>query len=134
MIVADSDYPLGGALVTMAVFFAWFLWIWLLITVYTDLFRRDDIGGWGKAGWIVFTLVVPFLGVFVYLIAEGKAMVDRQMHRAHHEQRSFDDHVRRVAGSSHRDSAAEIAKARELLDSGAVTQEEYEVMRQKALR
>lgn len=132
MTLADSSYPLGGVLVSMAVFFGWMLWIWCLVWVYMDLFRRDDIGGWRKAGWVIFTLVLPFLGVFVYLIAEGKTMVDRQAGRALRQQRSFDDHVRRVAGSSHRHSDGEIARAHKLLDSGAVTQDEYEIIKQKA--
>ena len=133
MIVADSSYPLGGALVTMTVFFGWFLWIWLLITVYMDLFRRDDVGGWAKAGWVIFTLLVPFLGVFAYLIVHGKSMADRREHQARRQQQSFDDHVRRVAGSSRDDGGAEVAKARQLLEAGAVTPDEYEVMRKKAL-
>jgi hypothetical protein len=134
MMLADSSYPLGSALLTMTVFFGWVLWIWLLAMVYMDLFRRNDIGGWGKTGWVLFTLVLPFVGVFVYLITEGRAMVDREAERAFRREDRFDRHVRRVAGSTGRDGGAEIATARQLLDSGAVTQQEYEVMRQKALQ
>ncbi|HKC27387.1 MAG TPA: SHOCT domain-containing protein [Jatrophihabitans sp.] len=134
MIVADASYPLGSVLLTMTVFFGWLLWIWLLVMVYIDLFRRDDMRGWAKAGWVIFTIVLPFVGVFVYLIAEGRQMVDRQADRAMSQQSSFDNRVRRTAGHSHRDGGAEIAKARDLLDRGAVTDEEYEVMRQNAIR
>lgn len=78
MILADEGYPLGNALLTMTVFLGWFLWIWLLVWVYMDLFRRDDVGIWGKIAWVVFTLFVPYIGVLCYLIVEGKGMVDRQ--------------------------------------------------------
>jgi hypothetical protein len=81
MMLAYTGYPLLAVAVTMSLFFGWLLWIWLLIVVYLDLVRRTDIGGWGKAGWVVFTIVLPFLGVFVYLIVEGRAMADRRMRR-----------------------------------------------------
>jgi hypothetical protein len=81
MMLADSGYPLLAVTLTMSLFFGWLLWIWLLVVVYLDLVRRNDIGGWGKAGWVVFTLVLPFLGVFVYLIVEGRAMAGRRMTR-----------------------------------------------------
>src|SRR5262249_12737098 len=114
MILADSGYPLGGILVTMTVFFGWFLWIWCLGWVYTDLFRRKDIGGWAKTGWVIFTLVLPFIGVFVYLIVEGRAMADRWTDRAMRNRRTFDDHVRRVTGTSAAADPSSNAKAREL--------------------
>jgi hypothetical protein len=78
VILADENFPLGNALLTMTVFLAWFLWIWLLVWVYMDLFRRDDVGIWGKTAWVVFTLFLPYIGVLCYLIVEGKGMADRQ--------------------------------------------------------
>jgi len=122
-----------GVMWTMFVFFAWMLFIWLLITVYTDLFRRDDISGWGKAGWIVFTLVLPYVGVLVYLIAEGRKMAERNVAQAEARQRGMDDYIRTVSSSSHSSGAEEIAKAQDLLDHGAITAEEFEVMKRRVL-
>jgi len=79
MNLAYIGYPLLNALWTMVVFFLWIMFIWLLVTVWTDIFRRDDIDGWAKALWTVFTLLVPFLGVFVYLIVQGRAMQERKL-------------------------------------------------------
>jgi len=133
MIVAASDYPLGNALWTMFVFFAWIIWIWLLFTIFADLFRRSDVSGWGKAGWTVFVLVVPFIGVFVYLVAEGKGMSDRRMAEAQAAQQNFDTYVRSVATTNGHNPTAEIQQAKQLLDSGAITQEEFDSIKQKAL-
>ena len=113
----------------MIIFFAWVAWIWILITVFIDLFRRHDIGGWGKAGWVVFLIVLPFLGVLVYLIAQHDGMRERSMKQAQDQQASLDQYVRETAGGS----AAEIAKAKELLDSGTITQEEFDAIKAKAI-
>ena len=128
MLVA-ADYPFLNILWTMIIFFAWVAWIWIVITVLVDIFRRDDIGGWGKAGWVVFVIVVPFLGVLIYLIAQHDGMRERSMKQAQTQQAAMDQYVRDTAGGS----AAEIAKAKELLDSGAITQAEFEAIKQKAL-
>src|SRR5437762_1078856 len=98
---------------TMFVFLAWILFFWLLFTVFGDLFRRHDISGWGKAGWTIFVIVLPFLGIFVYLIAEGKAMGERRMQEAQAAQSQMDTYVRSVAGSGN--APEQIAKAKELL-------------------
>ena len=124
-------YTFGQAMWTMFIFFAWILFFWLLFTVFGDLFRRSDIGGWGKAGWTIFVICLPFLGIFVYLIAEGTAMGERSMKEAQTAQAQMDAHVKAVAGSA--DPAAQIAKAKELLDSGAITQAEYDGLKAKAL-
>jgi hypothetical protein len=116
---------------TMIVFFGWIVFIWLLITVYMDLFRRHDIGGWAKAGWIVFTIVLPFIGVFVYLIAEGRAMDARRREDVRQAQSEMDSYVRSVAKTG--SSADQIAQAKQLLDTGAITPEEYNALKQKAL-
>ncbi|HET6877319.1 MAG TPA: SHOCT domain-containing protein [Jatrophihabitans sp.] len=128
---AASSYPFLDAMWTMIVFFGWVLWIWLLITVYMDLFRRRDIGGWGKTGWIIFTILLPFIGVFVYLIAEGRAMESRRREDARAAQAEMDSYVRSVAKTG--GSADQIAQAKQLLDTGAITPDEYQALKQKAL-
>jgi Phospholipase_D-nuclease N-terminal/Short C-terminal domain len=128
MLIA-ADYPFMDVLWTIIVFFAWVAWIWIVITVLGDVFRRDDIGGWGKAAWVVFVIVVPFLGVLVYLIAQHDGMRERAMTRAAAQQRALDQYVRETAGGS----AGEIAKAKELLDAGTITQAEFEAIKTKAL-
>jgi uncharacterized membrane protein YcjF (UPF0283 family) len=128
MLVA-ADYPFLDILWTMIIFFSWVIWIWIVITVFMDLFRRHDISGWGKAAWIVFVIVLPFLGVLVYLIAQHDGMRERSLKQADAQKQEFDQYVRDAAGGS----AAEIAQAKELLDSGAITQEEFEAIKAKAL-
>jgi hypothetical protein len=126
-----AAYGLGDVLLSMFVFFMWILWFWLLFTVFGDLFRRHDVSGWAKAGWTVFVIILPFLGVFIYLIAEGKGMAERNVKHAQQAQSQMDSYVRSVASSG---SATEnIAKAKELLDSGAITQAEFEALKAKAL-
>jgi hypothetical protein len=124
-------YTFGQAMWTMFVFFAWILFFWLLFVVFGDLFRRTDIGGWGKAGWTIFVICLPFLGILIYLIAEGSAMGERQMADAQAAQAQMDSYVKSVASSS--GPAEQIAKAKELLDSGAITQAEYDGIKAKAL-
>ena len=126
-----ADYPFLDVMWTMLVFFVWILWFWLLFGVWTDIFRRDDISGWGKAGWLIFTIFLPFLGVFVYLISQNKGMTDRSLQRAKAERAQFDDYVRDTAGSG--GAAAEIEKAKALLDSGAISQDEFDALKRKAL-
>jgi Short C-terminal domain/Phospholipase_D-nuclease N-terminal len=124
-------YTFGQAMWTMFVFFMWILWFWLLFTVFGDLFRRHDIGGWAKGGWCVFVILLPFLGVFVYLIAEGKAMGERNLQQAQAAQSQMDTYVRSVASSGN--AAEQIAQAKGLLDSGAITQAEFDQLKAKAL-
>jgi hypothetical protein len=125
-------YTFGQAMWTMLVFFCWILFFWLLFVVLGDLFRRTDIGGWAKAGWCVFVILLPFLGILVYLIAEGKAMGERSMQQAQAQQAQMDSYVRSVAASGG-GAADEIAKAKQLLDSGAITQAEFDGIKAKAL-
>ena len=124
-----ADYPFLDVLWTIIVFFAWVAWIWVVITVFIDLFRRHDIGGWHKALWVVFVIVLPFLGVLVYLIAQHDGMRERSVKEAKAQQQAFDQYVRDAAGGP----ANEIAKAKELLDSGSITQAEFESIKAKAL-
>jgi len=128
MLIA-ADYPFLDVLWTMIIFFCWVAWIWIVITVFMDLFRRHDIGGWGKAAWVVFVIVLPFLGVLVYLIAQHDGMRERSVEQAQAQQQAFDQYVREASGGS----AREIAKAKELLDSGAIDQAEFEQLKRKAL-
>ncbi|MFL6136966.1 MAG: SHOCT domain-containing protein [Frankiaceae bacterium] len=134
MVVVASQYPLVDAFWTMIVFFGWILWIWFLFTVFGDLFSRHDIGGWGKAAWTVFVLLVPILGSLIYLITQGRSMTERRMQQASAAQASFDDHVRAVAASSDRgNGVSQISKAKQLLDSGAISPAEFETIKTKAL-
>ena len=126
-----ADYPFLDLMWTMVVFFLWILWIWLLFKIFADIFRRDDISGLAKAAWIVFTILLPFLGVFVYLITQNVGMTERNLERAREQRSQFDDYVRQTAGSG--GAAAEIDRAKQLLDSGAITQAEFEALKQKAL-
>jgi hypothetical protein len=133
-VVLAYDYPFLDILGTMLVFFAWVIWFWLLITVFADIFRRHDIGGGAKVLWMIFVIVLPFLGVFIYLIAESKGIAERNEARALASQQQFNDYVQNVAASSGGGGAAgEIEKAKGLLDSGAITQAEYDAIKQKAL-
>ncbi|HKG44962.1 MAG TPA: SHOCT domain-containing protein [Gaiellaceae bacterium] len=126
-----ADYPFLDVLWTMLVFFAWVIWFWLLITVFGDLFRRHDISGFAKAMWMIFVIVLPYLGVFVYLIAESKGMAERNMQQAQAAQSQFDDYVKNVAAES--GPAGEIERAKQLLDSGAISQTEFDSLKAKAL-
>jgi hypothetical protein len=134
MIEAESSYPLLNVFWTMVVFFAWMIWIWLLITIFADLFRRSDVSGWGKAGWTVLVIVLPFLGVLIYLIAQGRQMGERRVAEAKASQASFDSYVKSVATSTNgHDGATEIKQAKDLLDSGAISPAEFETLKRKAL-
>ena len=113
-------------------FTLFFIWIWLLISVFADIFRSADLGGWGKTLWCIFVIVVPYLGVFVYLIARGHSMTDRTIQQAQAQQAAQAEYIRTVAGDP-RGAAGEIAKVSELHDRGAITDAEFEVLKAKAL-
>ena len=126
-----ADYPFLDIFWTMLIFFLWVLWIWLLFTIFADVFRRHDISGWVKTAWIVFVIVLPFLGAFVYLITQNVGMTERNLDRARAEREHLDSYVRQTAGAG--GAASEIEKARQLLDSGAITEAEFEAIKQRAL-
>jgi hypothetical protein len=130
-VVFAADYPFLDIFWTMLIFFMWVIWIWILITVLMDLFRRHDVGGWGKAAWTLFVIVLPFLGVFMYLITQGGGMAERRASELKASQASFDDYVRNVAAAN--GPSDQIAKGKELLDSGAIDQAEFEALKRKAL-
>jgi hypothetical protein len=107
------------------------IWFWLLITVFSDLFRRHDISGWGKAGWSLLVIVLPYLGVFIYLIAQGSHMAERRERDIQTSRAAFDDYVRDVASNG--GATDQIAKGKQLLDSGAINAAEFEELKRKAL-
>jgi hypothetical protein len=130
MVIA-ADYPFLDIVGTMLIFFAWVIWFWLLITVFADLFRRHDISGWGKAGWTALMIVLPFLGVLIYMIAQGKAMAERSAKEVASNRAQFEDYVRDVAANG--GPSDQIAKAKDLLDRGAIDQAEFEQIKRAAL-
>jgi len=130
MLLTAADYSLLDVFWSMIIFFFWVMWIWIVITVLIDIFRRNDIGGFAKAAWVIFVVILPWLGVLIYLIAQHDGMQKRSMDQALAQRRALDEHVRDAAGGG---SAAEIAKAKELLDAGAITQAEFETLKAKAL-
>ena len=130
MLIA-ATYPFLDIFWTMLIFFAWVIWFWLLITVFADVFRRHDIGGGAKTLWIIFAIILPFFGVFIYLLTQNDGMTQRSTERARGEQAQFDEYVRETAGGG--GAAAEIEKAKGLLDSGAITDAEFDAIKQKTL-
>jgi hypothetical protein len=130
--VVVANYTFASFLWDMLLVFAFVIWFWLLFTVFSDLFRRHDIGGWAKTLWVIFVIIFPYLGVFVYLIAEDKGMTERNVQATQAQMDQTDAYVRSVAGSGG-GAAAEIEKAKTLLDSGAITQAEFDSIKAKAL-
>jgi type VI protein secretion system component VasK len=132
MISAADNYPLVDLLWTFVLFFALMVYFWLLITVFADLFRRHDVSGWAKAAWIVFVLVVPLIGALCYLISQGRAMADRDTRQARQAKQQTDEYIRSVVSPSYR-GVDEIARGKELLDKGAISQEEFEQIKRRVL-
>jgi len=126
-----ANYNFASFLWDVLVIFAFVIWFWLLIVVFGDIFRRSDISGWGKAGWIILVIVLPYFGVFIYLIAEHDGMTERQTQQLQAQQDVADQYIRSVSGSG--GPAGEIETAKSLLDSGAITQAEYDSLKAKAL-
>jgi hypothetical protein len=126
-----ADYPFLEVFWTLIVFFLWIMWFWLLISIIGDVFRRRDIGGGKKTIWLIFMLFVPFVGVLAYVLVNSDSMAERNLERARAQQQQVDAYVRETAGSG--GAAAEIDKAKQLLDSGAITQTEFEAIKAKAL-
>ena len=128
-----ADYPFLNIFWSMILFFTWVVWIWMMVAILGDVFRRRDLSGWGKAGWTVFLIVLPFLGALVYLITSHDGMAERNLEQAKASRAEFDDYVKTVAATSGGGSAGEIAKAKELLDSGAINQSEFDALKAKVL-
>jgi hypothetical protein len=129
--VLAADYPFLDVLWTMLVFFVWVSWFFLLFHVIADVFRRRDASGWKKTLWLIVLLFVPFIGVFAYLIANGDDMAQRKAERMAEAQGEMDDYIRSTAGST--GPAGEIERAKSLLDSGAISQAEFDAIKVKAL-
>ena len=130
MILA-TDYPLLEAFETILIFFGFVIWLWLLFTVFADIFRRHDASAWVKVLWIVVIILLPYLGVLIYLIAEHKGMTERSTKQEQAARAQMDQYVKSVAGAQ--DPAGQIANAKRLLDSGTISQAEFDQIKQKAL-
>ena len=128
-----SSYPVLDAFLTMLYFFLFIIWIWLLIMVFFDIFRSHDISGWAKALWVIFIIILPFLGVFVYLIARGGKMQERRVHDVQEQQKAFDSYVRQAAGASGDDTASQLSKLADLKSQGVLTDAEFEAQKAKIL-
>jgi hypothetical protein len=128
-----SSYALLDLFLTMLYFFLFVIWIWLLITVFVDIFRSRDMGGGAKALWVIFVILFPYLGVFVYLIARGGKMHERAAAQAAQQQKSFDTYVRQTAGTEGTDSASQLAKLADLKAQGVLTDAEFQTQKAKVL-
>jgi len=128
-----ASYPVLDAFLTMLYFFLFIIWIWLLIMVFMDIFRSHDMGGFAKALWVIFVIVVPYLGVLVYLIARGSKMHERAAEQAAQQQKSFDKYVRQTAGTQGADTAGQLTKLADLKTQGVLTDAEFEAQKAKIL-
>jgi Phospholipase_D-nuclease N-terminal/Short C-terminal domain len=130
-VVIATSYPFLGILWSTLIFFAWVIFIWIAITVLIDVFRRHDISGWAKAAWVIFVVLIPWIGVLAYLIVNHQGMADRRVKEVQASQAQFDDYVRQTARPG--GSASEIEKAKQLLDNGTISQAEFDQLKAKAL-
>ena len=126
-----SSYTFLDGIWTIVIFFVWVMWFMLLFRIWGDIFNRSDLSGLGKTGWLLFTILLPFLGVFIYVITQNDGMNERALDRARAQQSQMADYVRSTAGTG--SPAADIEKAKQLLDSGAISQAEFDALKQKAL-
>jgi Short C-terminal domain/Phospholipase_D-nuclease N-terminal len=128
-----DEFGSGQVFLSMLWFFLFFIWIWLLIVIFGDIFRSDDLSGWGKALWSLFIIVVPYLGVFVYLIARGHKMQEHQVRAAQAQEAAVRDYVQNVAGSGGGGAAEEIARLADLRDRGVISEAEFQQAKAKAI-
>jgi hypothetical protein len=133
MLAASYQYPILDFFLTMLYFFLFVIWIWLLIMVFMDIFRSRDMGGWSKALWAIFIIILPFLGVFVYLIARGGKMHERQAQEAAAQQQAFDQYVKQAAGTPGANTADQLSKLADLKAQGVLTDAEFESQKAKIL-
>jgi hypothetical protein len=133
MLFASYQYPILDFFLTMLYFFLFVIWIWLLITVFVDIFRSRDMGGWAKALWVIFVIILPFLGVFVYLIARGGKMHERAAQEAAQQQKQFDAYVKQAAGTGGDTTADQLSKLADLKSQGVITDAEFEAQKSKVL-
>ena len=133
MLAASYQYPILDFFLTMLYFFLFVIWIYLLIMVFVDVFRSHDMGGWAKALWVIFIIVLPFLGVFVYLIARGGKMHERAAAQAAQQQQAFDQYVKQAAGTPGASTADQLSKLADLKSQGVLTDAEFEAQKAKLL-
>jgi hypothetical protein len=136
IMVFAAEYPFLNILGSMILFFSWVIWIWMMIAILSDVFRRSDLSGWAKAAWTVFLIVLPFIGALIYLIANHDKMAERNLKQVQVQQAAFDDHIKSVAkngGGSGGGAADQIAQAKSLLDNGTIDQSEFDALKAKAL-
>jgi ABC-type multidrug transport system fused ATPase/permease subunit len=133
MLAATYQYPILDFFLTMLYFFLFVIWIWLLIMVFVDIFRSRDMGGWAKALWVIFVIILPFLGVFVYLIARGSKMHERAAQEAAEQHKAFDAYVKETASTAGISSADQLSKLADLKSQGVITDAEFEAQKAKIL-
>jgi hypothetical protein len=132
MITAADDYPLADLMWTFVLFFVLIIYFWLVIVALGDLFRRHDLSGWGKTGWLAVVLVLPLIGSVTYLITQGQAMADRDVQQARRAKQQTDDYIASVASPGSR-TVDELVRAKDLLDRGAISQDEFEQLKRRLL-
>jgi len=132
-----ADWQVGEVFLSFLWFFLFFIWIWLLITVFADIFRDHEMSGWSKAAWVIFVIILPYLGVFVYLIARGGGMAKRAMKQQEQAQQQFDSYVKSVAGpgggGGATSTADELARLADLKSKGVISDAEFEQLKAKAI-
>ena len=125
------SYPQGGIFWTMLELFLFIVWFWILIAIFSDIFRSRDMGGWAKALWVIFVIVLPFLGILIYLIARGGKMQERSLEQAQREQDAFDAQVRQAAGTP--GNVDDLSKLADLKEKGVLTDAEFQAQKAKLL-
>ena len=125
------SYPQGGIFWTMLELFLFIVWFWILIAIFSDIFRSRDMGGWAKALWVIFVIVLPFLGILIYLIARGGKMQERSLEQAQRQQDAFDAQVRQAAGAS--GNVDDLSKLADLKEKGVLTDAEFQAQKAKLL-
>ena len=130
---SSYSYPLLGAFWTIFIIFLWVIWIWILIWVFIDIFRSQDLSGWAKALWFLFVLLIPLIGVLVYLIARGDSMNERAAQQARQQDQEFRGYVQEAAADSPANTADQLAKLADLRDRGVISVQEFERQKAKVL-
>jgi hypothetical protein len=132
-VLASSSYPLLNVFWTIFEFFLWVIWIWILITVFIDIFRSHDLSGVAKALWFLFVLFIPLIGVLVYLIVRGSSMHERAVAQARHQDQEFRQYVQQAAATAPASTADQLSKLADLRDRGVISAEEFEREKAKVL-
>lgn len=130
---SSANYPVLDIFWSILEFFLWVIWIWLLIWIFIDIFRSHDLSGWAKALWFLFVLIIPLVGVLVYLIVRGGSMHERSVQQAQHQDEAFRHYVQQAAASSPASTADQLTKLADLRDRGVISAEEFDREKQKLL-